>query len=239
MKRCILLPTLAVVSCLLVPTGSRVAAQNADSSQNPPIPTVTFERYWEAVRPQDVVITVQSTGNTTYVSRNPSLPAEQTATPEAARSSALDPNYQVRFLMSEANRAKVFKLAEQAKYFNGNFDFTKHAMAKTGRKTLTYADISRHFQTVYNYSENKAVHSLTDLFQNISTTIEFGRKLVFSYKYDKLGLDADLAALEDAVENHSVDELHVIAPVLQQIAADPTVLNIARRKAQKLLGKAK
>jgi hypothetical protein len=234
MNRFILLLTLAAMSCMPSPAGWS-AAQNPDPSHNPPIPTVTFEQYWEAARPQDVVITVQSTGNTSYLSRNPSLPVEEPATPDVARRSALDPNYQVQFLMSEANRAKVFKLAEQAKYFNGNFDFTKHPMANTGRKTLTYADISRHFQTVYNYSENKAIQGLTGLFQNISTTLEFGRKLAFTYKYDKLGLDADLAALEDAAQNHNLDELHVIAPVLQQIASDPTVLNIAREKAKKIL----
>ena len=238
MKRLRINPRLAAVSCALLALWSRSTAQNPPG-WNPPIPTVTFERYWEAAQPQDYVITVQSTGNTTYLSRNPSLPAEQAATPEAAHSTALDPSYQIQFLMSEANRAKVFKLAQQASFFNGNFDFTKHPMANTGRKTLTYADISRHFQTGYNYSQNKAIEELTELFQNISATLEFGRKLAFTYKYDKLGVDADLTAMEDAAEGHNLAEVHVIAPLLQQIAADPTVLNIARQKAKKLLEKAK
>lgn len=206
---------------------------------NPPIPTVTYECYWEAAKPQDYVITVQSTGNTTYLSRNPTLPAEQAATPQAAQNTAFDPDYQLQFTMSEANRDKIFKLAQQANFFNGNFDFTKHALANTGRKTLTFADVSRHFQTVYNYSENKAIQDLTQIFQNISTTLEEGRKLTFKYKYDKLGLDAELKAMEDAAESHQLAEVQVIAPVLQQIAGDPTVLNIAREKAKKILGKSK
>jgi hypothetical protein len=238
MKRSHVYLSFAAVACVLFALPGGGAAQNS-TSLNPPIPTVTFERYWEAVKPQDYVITVQSTGNTTYLSRNPSLPPEQAATPAEAHEAALDPNYQIQFLMSEANRARVFKLAEQANFFNGNFDYTKHAMANTGRKTLTYADISRHYQTVYNYSQNKAIEELTELFQNISTTLEFGRKLAFTYKYDKLGLDADLAAMEDAAQGHNLAELQVIAPVLQQIADDPTVLNIARQKAKKILGSAK
>ncbi len=237
MKRLQVSLSLAAVLCFLFAAIRGGAAQ--DVTENPPISTVTYECYWEAARPQDYVITVQSTGNTTYLSRNPSLPAEQAATPEAAENAATDPNYQLQFTMSEANRDKIFKLAQQANFFNGNFDYTRHAMANTGRKTLTYADVSRHFQTVYNYSENKAIQELTQLFQNISTTLEEGRRLAFKYKYDKLGLDAELKALEDAAESHNLAEVHVIAPVLQQIAGDPTVMHIAREKAKKILAKAK
>lgn len=224
---------------LLAAAPAPVASQNNSPRENPPIPTVTYECYWEAARPQDYVIKVQSTGNTTYLARNPSLPTGQEATPQAAQAAALDPDYQVQFMMSQPNRDKVLKLAEQANFFNGNFDFTKHALANTGRKTLTYADISRNFQTVYNYSENKAIQELTQLFQNIASTLEFGRKLAFKYKYDKLGLDAELKAMEDQAANHNLVEVQAIAPVLQQIADDPTVLNIARQRAKKILGKAK
>ncbi|HET7872767.1 MAG TPA: hypothetical protein VFL42_09670, partial [Terriglobales bacterium] len=206
---------------------------------------VTYECYWEATKPQDYVIKMQSTGNTTYLSRNPAPEAtgaqtsEAPQTAQAARNAAFDPDYQVAFLMSAANRDKVLKLAAQANFFNGNFDYTKHAMANTGRKTLTYADTARHFQTVYNYSENRAIQELTGLFQNISTTLESGHKLAFKHKYDKLGLEAELKALEEEAANHNLAEVQVIAPVLQQIADDPTVLNIARQRARKLLGKAK
>jgi hypothetical protein len=215
-----------------------LAGQSADQQQNPAIPTITYECYWEATRPQDVVIKVQSTGNTTYLSRNPSLPTEQEAGPQP-RNRALDPDYQVQFLMSQPNRDKILKLAEQANFFNGNFDFTKHAMANTGRKTLAYADVSRRFQTVYNYSENRAIQDLTQLFQNISNTLDFGRRLAFDYKYDKLGLEAELKAMEEAASSHNLAEVQVIAPLLEQIADDPKVLNIARQRAKKILGKTK
>jgi hypothetical protein len=80
---------------------------------------------------------------------------------------------------------------------------------------------------------------LTNLFQGISLTIEFGRKLQFKHKYDKLGLEADLKAMEDAEANHNLAELQVIAPTLKDIADDPSVLNIARARARRLLAKSK
>lgn len=202
-------------------------AQNTNQDRNPPVPTITFDSYWQAARPQNVTIMVKSDGVTTYLSRNPDVPGG------ADRSQ--DPDYHVEFTMSPGNRNKLFQLAQKANYFNGDFEFHKHAMANTGRKTLTYADIQRHFQTVYNYSDNKAIQGITAIFQNISTTLEHGRRLAFIHKYDKLGVDAELKAAENDAENHQLAEVHAIAPVLQSIADDPTVLNMARQRAKKIL----
>jgi hypothetical protein len=79
---------------------------------------------------------------------------------------------------------------------------------------------------------------LAHLFGGISNTIEFGRKLEFKHKYDKLGLEGELKAMENAVENHNLAELQLIAPTLQSIADDSSVMNIARARARRLLSKA-
>jgi hypothetical protein len=214
---------LAAFSLLLV-------AQNANQDRNPAVPTITFDNYWQAARPQDVTITVKSDGPTTYLSRNPDA---------SSSDRTQDPDYHVEFTMSAANRNKIFQLAQKANYFHGDFDYHKHAMANTGRKTLTYADVQRHFQTVYNYSDNKAIQEITAIFQNISTTMEHGRRLAFMHKYDKLGLDAEMKATESDAQNHQLAEVQAIASVLQSIVDDPSVLNIARQRARKILKMAK
>ena len=94
--------------------------------------------------------------------------------------------------MSAADRDKIFRYAREANYFNGDFSFKKHAVASTGKKTLTYVDPARHFQTTYDYSENKAIQEITSIFKGISNTIEHGRKLQFLRRFDKLGLEAEL-----------------------------------------------
>lgn len=205
-------------------------SQTPEQQFHPRVPTVTFDLIWEQATPQEYIIRAQADGPSTYVSRNPLKPVQPGEEKE--------PDYTLDFTLSPASQRRIFKLAQQANYFNGDFDYKAHRIANTGKKTLTYADETRHFQTVYNHSENKAIQELTSIFQGISSTIEFGRHLEFKHKYDKLGLESELKAMEEAAENRNLAEIQIVAPTLKNIAEDPSVLNIARQRAKRLLGKA-
>jgi hypothetical protein len=213
---------------LLVSTAA-LAVWGQDAQQNPALPTITFDRIWEAYNPQNVTITVQATGPARYVSRNPFTTLEAGA----------DPDYTLDFTLSSRNQEKLFHDAREANYFNGDFSYKKHVVASTGKKTLTYSDPVRHFSTTYDYSDNKAIEEITNLFSGISNTIEHGRKLIYLRRFDKLGLEDELKGMEDAAESHNLAELQIIAPTLKNIADDTTVLNIARQRAKRLLAKAK
>jgi hypothetical protein len=213
------------LSCAAVLAALLVRAQSTD--QNPTIPTITFDRLWEAYTPQEVTITLQSSGSATYLSRNPLKPPEGDA----------DPDYSLNFTMSASNREKLFRYAREANYFNGDFSYKRHAVSSTGKKTLTFADPARHFETTYDYSENKGIQEITNIFLGISNTIEQGRKLQFLRRFDKLGLEAELKGMESAMEGHNLAELQLIAPILENIANDPAILNIARQRARKILAK--
>lgn len=205
-------------------------AQNA--SQNPPehptVATITYDRVWEPYTPQNVTFTVQSTGSSRYISRNPFKTPDQRET---------DPDYTLEFTMSAATRDKLFRLAKETNYFNGDFTFKKHPVSSTGKKTLTYADQARHFETTYDYSENKAIEEITNIFQGVSNTLEHGRKLQYLRRFDKLGLEEELKGMESLAENDFLAELQLIAPTLENIANDPAILNIARQRAKRLLAK--
>src|SRR5438270_10669711 len=157
-------------------TLAALALLGQDALQNPVRPTITFDRVWEAYKPQNVTITVQATGPAKYVSRNPFTPPDQTGA---------DPDYLLDFTLSSRNQEKLFHDAREANYFNGDFSYKKHAVASTGKKTLTYSDPTRNFTTTYDYSENKAIEEITNLFSGISNTIEHGRKLVYLRRFDK------------------------------------------------------
>lgn len=195
---------------------------------HPTLPTITFARVWEAYKPQDINITVQSTGSAKYLSRNPFTPPDPGS----------DPDYTLDFTISTRNQEKLFRDAREANYFNGDFSFKKHPVASTGKKTLTYGDPDRYFETTYDYSENKAIEEVTNIFAGISNTIEHGRKLTFLHRFDKLGLEEELKGMEAAMESHNLAELQIIRPTLESIAADSAVLNIARQRAKRLLAKA-
>jgi hypothetical protein len=197
------------------------------SQPHPPaVPTVTFTFDWPSVQPHHYSISVDSTGRAAYQSRIAEGTAEQSVEG--------DP-YMVKFEVSQPTRTRIFQLARAANLFNGKFDYTKRKIAFSGTKTLAYSEADKHYETSYNWSENPAIQELTNIFEGISNIEEAGRRLEQLHRYDKLGLDTELKSLEQLQHSHSLVELRLIAPILQQIAGDPAVMNIARERAQRLL----
>ena len=203
------------------------APQAAKPAQASATPSITFERLWSDFTPQSITITVLANGAAKYSSSNPGKSGDEAD------------EYHTDFTISRDRCDKLFRSAGEANYFQGDFTFKKHVVASTGKKTLTYADASRRFTTTYDYSEHKAIQEITDIFTGISNTLEHGRKLQFLRRFDKLGLEAELKAMEEAAENHTLVEIQLIAPTLESIAGDASILNIARQRAHRLLAKAK
>ncbi len=216
-----------VVLALAALISSQHAAQAQKPDQTSATPSITFERVWADFIPQSVTITVAANGATKYSSRTPGKNGDDAD------------EYHTEFTVSHDHCDKLFRYAKEADYFQGDFTFKKHAVASTGKKTLTYIDASRHFNTTYDYSDNKAIQEITSIFMGISNTVEHGRKLQFLRRFDKLGLEAELKAMEDAAASHNLVEIQLIAPTLESIAEDHAILNIARQRAHRLLAKAK
>ncbi len=221
MKRAILVFLLLVSPATFLLLNKSLIAQSADHS--PASASITFDRMWNDYTPQKITLTIWASGQGKYASHSAAKPPDEAD------------DYKTEFTMSPACRDKLFRDAGEANYFDGDFTFKKHAVASSGTKTLTYTDPARHFNTTYDYSENKAVQEITSIFQGISNTIEYGRKLQFKHRFDKLGLEDELKGMESAVENHYLAELQLIAPQLESIVQDESVLNIARKRAKKLL----
>lgn len=215
-------------------------------AQNEPA-AITFSLSWPAVHPSDYSVTIHRDGKAEYVSedKGPTSPQQQNAPVESnaeqnvqSQDAASQDVYRKEFVASDALRQKAFALTEKVNFFDGQFEFTKHAIAQTGKKTLKYEDANRHTSTTYNYSEDPSIDELTNIFQGISATIEGGRKLEFDRRFEKLQLDEDLKALEELGDDGHLQEVQVIAPILQRLAADRTVLHIAQERAQRILRKA-
>lgn len=220
----------ASIFCLTLLAVPALQAQNAEANpaQNPAIPTITYDRLWAEYTPQDVNITVEQTGRARYVSTNPLKSPDERQT---------NPDYTLEFTMSERTRQKLFRDAKEANYFHGDFSYKKHPVASTGKKTLTYADQGRHYETTFDYSDNKAIAEINDIFQGISYALEHGRKLQFLHRFDRLGLEDELKGMEETAETENLQEMQLIAPTLKSIADDSAVLNIARNRARRLLEK--
>jgi len=143
--------------------------------------------------------------------------------------------YKSEFTMSADLRQHIFALAEKANYFDGSFDYAKRKIANTGQKTLEYSGAGKHFEAKYNWSENPAIQELTEIFYGISNTMEFGNKLAFMKRFDRLGLPDQLQSMLELRSEGHLLEIQTITPLLQKIAEDSSLMNLARQRARQLM----
>ena len=197
-------------------------AQDAAQSILSPA-TITFTLDFPASQPEHYVIEVAANGEAAYHSQGK-------LTPQAEG----DP-FETRFVLSPEVGARVFQLAKQAGYFAKPVAYTKGNLAFTGEKTLVYRDGQRNYSQSYNYSSLQAIQELTSIFQNMATTLEFGRRLTYYHSYQKLALDEETRRLEELLKSHSASEPGAIEPVLRSIAADNTVIRMVRERVERLL----
>lgn len=211
------------------------AAQDAprldpkDPSYHPPVATVIFDLDFPGATPSHYTVAVNADRKAAYQSNGGEI--------SATGQSTGDPNI-VAFTMSEAARARIFELAQKLNYFAGKYDYVRNRVANTGIKTLVFADSSRHNMTTYNFSQNQDIQELTRLFQSVSSTMEFGRRLEHDLRFDKLDLPKQLNLMLAQAQDKELAELQAVVPVLQKISGDPSVMRIARVNADRLLAMA-
>ena len=219
---------LLFIAVLLTAVGS--FAQDAGvpiepKSENPGAapPEIHFTLSFPGGTPPFYTIAVESTGR-----------AEYKSTPDA--NNAGDP-YLVEFVASEPTRERLFELARQLNFFDGDFDYTKTKVAFTGTKTLTFKNGAQEHTTSYNWSQTPQIQEITQIFQNISNTVEMGRQLQEKYRYDKLGVNSILTSMESEAKDDRLAELQILQPLLTRMSKDTSLMNISRRRADFLLSK--
>jgi hypothetical protein len=195
-------------------------------AQTTATPTVSFNLDDAIVPPDHYSITVASDGSTAYESTDKGKKDVE----------ALDP-YQLKFTISQPTLKKIFALTEAANHFHGNFAF-KGKVAHTGTKTLRYTDPNLDLKQTYEWSQDPSIQQLTTIFEGIAAVQETSRRLRFLKRFDKLSVDAELKGLESRAESGDALELHTIAPLLQNITNDVSLLKTARERARKLLERA-
>jgi hypothetical protein len=188
-----------------------------------PVATVTFTLDFPESDPTHYSIAVDSTGHGSY---------ECTA---KVQEDSEEQTYRAEFTLSAVNRERIFEWANQAKYFSGKIDSGKQKLAFTGQKTLSYLDGQRSFSAQYNYSSLEPVRQLTALFQNMAGTQDYGRRLAYYHRYQKLALDDELKRMETQARNNELSEIQGIAPVLEEIVEDTSVINVVRARAKALI----
>lgn len=186
--------------------------------------TVTFSLDFPNSSPEHYSLVVQSDGHAHYES-----------TGKISNDSDARDDYQTDFTFSDSTRAHIFDLATQAHYFSGKVDSGNKKLAFTGTKKLVYKDGQRDSSAEFNYSQSAPVQQLTALFQNVAATLEYGRRLTYFHRYQKLALDDELKRMEDQARRNELAELQAVSPVLQDIYDDASVMNVVRARALRIL----
>jgi hypothetical protein len=185
--------------------------------------TIKFSLNFPGSDPERYSIVVQSDGSAAYECAG-----------KISKDSDDTETYQAAFKFSDANRSRIFDLAAQAHYFSGKLDSGKR-VAFTGTKKLAYKDSQHDSEATYNFSSSPAVQQLTELFQSVEATLDFGRRLEYFHRYQKLGLDDELKRMEDEAKRGDLSEIQAVKPILQSIFDDASVMNVVRARAQRVM----
>ena len=189
---------------------------------------VAFEQTFPGSDPAHYVISIASDCRATYESNGKLTPQ-----------SDADDSFHLEFTASAATCARVFDLAKQAHYFEREIDSKKKNLASTGIKVLSYKDAQKTTKATYNYSTIPSVQELTEIFQGLAATLEFGRRLQYDHQYQKLALDDEMKRMQESETSHGLQDVSAIEAILQQIVNDPSVIQVVRARAQRLLAAAK
>jgi hypothetical protein len=130
---------------------------------------------------------------------------------------------------------ELFRYARDHSFFNTDCSTRRNNLAFTGNKTFSYTGPDGHGSCSFVWAADSQLQRLSNQLEAVAFTLEIGRRLNVEVQHDPLGLDAELASLQDAVNDRRASDLRNIAPELQTIAEDQQVMERARKRALALL----
>ncbi len=184
-----------------------------------PPASVTYTRSFPRSVPVFLQIVVRRDGSALY----------------AARQTARQPVLHFPFTASPPTVRAIFRAAAALDDFRGVRLQSKDNVAFTGDKTLAYADGSLRALQHFTYTTLPPARTLVNLFERISTTGMDALRLRLAARYQPLNVLEALDQIQSDWSLHLLAEPQLLAPVLRRLLADPTQMQAAQRRAQKLL----
>ncbi len=221
---------------LALPAPKSTPAQQLSSTSQAATLTFHFERPGLPVPVYTLAVHPDGTGS--YTAQYAPIPQQTSrfgGTDAGTPSPQTPETVPLPIQLSEPTAAKLFERAKTTGYFEHPCEAKAKNIANTGKKVLTYAGPDGSGSCTYNYTENKQINGLTDIFFGIAYTLDEGHTLAASHRFDHLGLDSEMIQLTEAVKQGRALELGVIAPVLRSIAEDAQLLDRVRARATQLL----
>ncbi|MBZ5551667.1 MAG: hypothetical protein LAO21_03025 [Acidobacteriia bacterium] len=125
---------------------------------------------------------------------------------------------------------------EAAQFLSSTREYESPAkVADMGMKTIALEQNGRSREVRFNYTFDKNMATIADLFGGLVTTQLRLASLENAKKYDKLGLPDELNALQAELNNHWLVDAELLIPVLTEIANNRAFFNVVQRKAHQLI----
>jgi len=138
------------------------------------------------------------------------------------------------FQVSAGLRAKMFELAAQLNYFQGQDLDVHRKIANLGQKTFRWESGGEVHETKFNYTLNSAATQLLQIFEGLARQQEHFDLISRRMRYDRLGINDALLQFESDFNRSLLPEPQRVLPILDQIAADSRFVDIARQRARSL-----
>ena len=130
----------------------------------------------------------------------------------------------------------VFDAAQHHNWFNESCE-SHLKVAFQGWKMLSYTGPDGSGSCTFNYSRNKEIQTLGDSVEAVAETILEGARLELLLQHDRLGLDAEMEFLTEAVGDGRAQQVCAIQAILERLAEDDSVLERVRKRARALLAR--
>lgn len=213
-----------VLLLLTAPAARRGAAQTAAQPAQTAQIVFTFEH--PQLEPPRYSFTIDENGKGRFVSAPGTASADGDLIPVAMdRAVEIDPSF----------AASLFQYARAHRFFDTHCSNDHGNLAFTGKKTFAYTGPEGQGSCTFVWAADPVLEGMSDRLGGVALTLEIGQRLDLEVQHDRLGLDAELETLEDAVKEHRAAGLANIAQQLQTIAEDQQVMNRARKRALALL----
>jgi len=138
------------------------------------------------------------------------------------------------FDVSSSLRAKMFELAAQLNRFQGQDLDVHRRIAYLGEKTFRWEQGSEIHETKFNYTLNSSANQLLQIFEGLARQQELLTLLERRMKYDRLGINDALLQFETDLNRNLLPEPKRAINILDQIAGDTHLVEIARQRARAL-----
>jgi hypothetical protein len=181
------------------------------------IPTITYRRVFQGSTPEFIEIAVRQDGSATADVRQ----LNEGAAPEA-------------FEVGRAVSTRIFELARQLRNFQGADLDVHRRVAYLGQKTFRWELGAQAYETQYNYTLDAKASDLQLVFEGLAQQQIDLATLEQRLRYDRLGVHDALRQFEANVNQGKLPEPERFLPVLDRIAEDSRLIEMARQRARLL-----